>query len=239
LRALSPEIAIRTHHAEVSALSSASWQPFIDGAVIPEQPEAAIAAGRHHAVPFAIGANADETASSVPAIPTVEAYEAMVRAQLPASIADAALAQYPASAYPTPRAAYVRLSTDLRFVCPSREIAETADTAQTEPVFRYFFQYDDPSPLGAVHGLDVPFVFGTFSAILAGGSPYQPTATDLAVSADVQRLWTELARTGTATGWPEYDGATDPTLVIDATLSTATGIRTADCDFWEPFYDAL
>ncbi|HNM41304.1 MAG TPA: carboxylesterase family protein, partial [Giesbergeria sp.] len=88
---------------------------------------------------------------------------------------------YPASAYPTPRAAYVRLTTDSRFVCPSREIADGADAAQGPPVFRYFFQHR-PSALGAVHGLDVPYVFGTFGAIITpGGQPYQPTATDLAL----------------------------------------------------------
>jgi para-nitrobenzyl esterase len=152
-----------------------------------------------------------------------------------------ALARYPASAFPTPRAAYVRLTTDARFVCPAREIAKAADAGQTAPVYRYFFQYRQSSPQGAVHGLDVPFVFGTFSAILLpNGQPYQPTATDLSVQAAMQGYWTRFARTGDPGGtpaWPLYD-ATDSTLVIDATPSTATGIRTTACDFWEPYYDA-
>src|SRR6185503_10210237 len=118
-----------------------------------------------NAVPFVVGANADETGNSAPAIASEAQYQALVRAQLPQPLADMALAQYPASAFPTPRAAYVRLTTDVRFVCPAREIAKAADAGQTAPVYRYFFQFRQSSPLGAVHGLDVPYVFGTFSAI--------------------------------------------------------------------------
>jgi para-nitrobenzyl esterase len=212
----------------------------IDGAVLPAQPEAVIRAGDHHRVPFAIGANADETGNAAPAVPTEAQYQALVRAQLPQPLADLALAQYPASAYPTPRAAYVRLTTDLRFVCPSREIARAVDAAQAEPVYRYFFQHR-ASPLGAVHGLDVPYVFGTFDAVIVNGQPYQPTATDLALSSAIQGYWTRFSRGGDPGGappWPAY-GPGDPSLVLDAAISTATAIRQADCDFWAPYYNAL
>jgi para-nitrobenzyl esterase len=241
LRALPAETLIRALPGDPSALSSSPYNPMIGGAVLPEQPEAAIRAGRHHRVPFAVGANADETGNSAPALPTEAQYQAAVRAMLPQAIADLALAQYPASAYPTPRAAFVRLTTDSRFVCPSREIAKAVSAAQTEPVYRYFFQYR-ASPLGAVHGLDVPYVFGTFDAVLAAnGQPYQPTPTDLALSSAMQGYWTRFARGGDPGGtpaWPAY-GAGDPALVLDAAVSTATAIREADCDFWMPIYNAL
>jgi para-nitrobenzyl esterase len=241
MRGLTAEALIRALPADVSALSSSQYQPMIDGVVQTDQPAHVIAAGAHNAVPFIVGANADETGSSAPMITTDAQYQALVRMQLPQPLADMALARYPSSAFPTPRAAYVRLTTDARFVCPAREIAKAADAGQSAPVHRYFFQYRQPSPFGAVHGLDVPFVFGTFDAIkLMNGSSYQPTATDLAVSAAMQGYWTRFARTGDPAGappWPVYD-ATDPTLVIDATPSTMAGIRTAACDFWQPYYDA-
>ena len=238
MRALPAETIIRALAPDISSLSSSQFQPMIDGVVQTDQPTNVIAAGGHATVPFMVGANADETANSAPAITTQAQYEALVRTQLPQPLADMALARYPASAFPTPRAAYVRLTTDARFVCPSREIAKAVDAGQTDAVYRYFFQYRQPSPLGAVHGLDVPFVFGTFDGIeLPNGGTYTPTATDLAVSASMQTAWTEFARTGTPTGWPAY-GANDPTLVIDATNSVANGIRTSACDFWEPYYDA-
>ena len=236
-RAATAEALTRANAQPVGALAASTYGSVIDGVTLVEQPEAAIRAGRHHAMPIAIGANADETGREAPAITTEAQYTALVQQQF-GPLASAVLAQYPASAYPTPRAAYVRLITDSRFVCPSREIADGADAAQGPPVFRYFFQHR-PSALGAVHGLDVPYVFGTFGAIITpGGQPYQPTATDLALSAAMQGYWTRFARAGDPGGapaWPAHD-ATDPALVLDATITTATGIRAADCDFWKPYY---
>lgn len=236
-RAASVEAMTRAAAAPVGALEGSTFGPVIDGVVLTEQPEDAIEAGRHHAMPIAIGANADETARDVPPGLTQAQYETLVRAQYGA-FANQVLAHYPPD--PTPRAAYVRVTTDSRFVCPSRQIARHADAGQTAAVYRYFFAYR-ATVFGAVHGVDVPFVFGTFSAILVNGQPYQPTASDLALSAAMQGYWTRFARTGDPGGepaWPTY-GAGDPVLVLDNPPATTTGIRTADCDFWAPFYDAL
>ena len=241
MRALPAETVIRALASDISGLSSGDYQPMIDGIVQTDQPDNVIAAGGHSHVPFMVGANADETGNSAPQITTEAQYEALVRMQLPLTIANMALMRYPASAFPTPRAAYVRLTTDSRFVCPAREIARAADAGQTEAVYRYFFQYR-ATPLGAVHGLDVPYVFGTFSGIeTPSGMPYTPNATDLAISSAIQGYWTRFARTGDPGGspaWPMF-GSTDPTLVFDTTTSTIDGIRTAACDFWQTFYDQI
>jgi para-nitrobenzyl esterase len=125
-------------------------------------------------------------------------------------------------------------------VCPSREIAAHADAGQTEPVYRYFFRYA-PNALGAPHGLDVPFVFGTFSAIVVNGSPYEPSGNELALSAAMMDYWSRFARTGDPAGtpaWPAYD-ASDTALVLDAPVTTEAAIRDADCDFWRTYYNAL
>jgi len=242
LRALPAEVLIQALPGDPSALGSSPYQPTIDGTVLLEQPSAAMAAGRHHAVPFLVGANADETGSAAPAVANKAAYQTLIHTQFGTTLGDRILQQYPASRFATPRAAYVRVTTDARFVCPAREIARAADAGQIAPVYRYFFSYAGPSPFGAVHGLDVPFVFGTFDAVVnAAGQPYVPSATDLAVSATFQSAWTQFARTGepgTTPAWPAWTPS-DPTLQIDATLTTAEGIRTADCDFWKPIYDAL
>jgi para-nitrobenzyl esterase len=242
LRALPVATLINALAGDPGALGSSPYQPTIDGSVLVEQPSVAMTAGRHHAVPFLVGANADETGKVAPAVPSETAYQDLVHAQYGTTLGDRVLQQYPASRFATPRAAYVRVTTDSRFVCPAREIARAADAGQTAAVYRYLFQYAGPSQFGVVHGLDVPFVFGTFDALLtAGGQPYQPTATDLAVSATIQTAWTTFARTGvpaTTPAWPVWT-PTDPTLQLDASLSVADGIRTADCDFWRPLYDAL
>jgi para-nitrobenzyl esterase len=237
-RAATAEQLSRANAQPVGVLDGGTYGSVIDGHTLVEQPEAAIAAGRHHHMPFAIGANADETVREAPATLSETAYQNLVRTQFGA-LANAVLAQYPSSSYASPRAAYVRLTTDSRFVCPTREIAAHAVAGQTEPVYRYFFRYA-ATPLGAPHGIEVPFVFGTFDAILVNGVPYVPTAADLALSAAVQSYWSSFARTGTPTGtpaWPAYD-ATDTALDLDNPLTTEAAIRDADCDFWAPYYNA-
>ncbi len=236
LRAATAEAITRAAAAPVGALEGATFGPVIDGVVIVEQPEAAILAGRHHAMPIAIGANADETARDVPPSLTTPQYEALVRTQYGA-LADQVLAHYPPT--PTPRAAYVQVTTDSRFVCPSRQIARHADAGQAAAVYRYFFTHR-ATALGAVHGIEIPYVFGTFDSIVVNGQPYQPTAIDLRLTAAMQGYWTRFARTGDPGGtpaWPIYDPS-DPVIVLADPVTTATGIRASLCDFWAPFYDA-
>jgi len=84
-------------------------------------------------------------------------------------------------------------------------------------------------------------VFGNFDAILINGTPYVPSANDLALSTAVQGYWTRFARTGDPAGtpaWPTYD-ASDTALVLDNPLVTEAALRDADCDFWRPYYNAL
>jgi para-nitrobenzyl esterase len=49
--------------------------------------------------------------------------------------------------------------------------------------------------------------------------------------------WARFARTGDPNGgnavtWPKYDATTDQHLVLDATISTGTGLHKTNCDFW-------
>lgn len=234
LRALTAQQIVSTLPASASILVSTPYQPVIDGTIQPEQPAAAIAAGRHNHVTFMIGSNADETGKQVPAIADEQAYEQALSAQYGA-LASQVLAHYPASNFPTPRAAYVRVTTDARFVCPTRGFARDFATSQTEPAFRYLFQYP-ATVFGAVHGIELPFVFGTVGAIVVNGTPHTPTAVELAVTAAMQTDWTTFARTGTPAGapaWPVYSTATDPARTFDVTTGVTLGIRTVDCDFWD------
>lgn len=212
--------------------------PYVDGRVIPEQPHAAIRAGRHNRVPFVIGANADETARSAPQIPTVAAYEALIRAEL-RGLADPVLALYPASAFPSPRDAYVAVTTDAQFVCNARADARDAARGQTEPVYRYFWtQGLDASPrlaaFGAYHAVELFFVWDNLT--LAG---YAPTAEESSLARTVGGYWTSLAARGDPNGpgrptWPTYDHVVDPSLVLDAGgTEVQNGVRNERCDFWD------
>jgi para-nitrobenzyl esterase len=234
LRALTAEAVVRAAAPDPSILVSTPYQPVIDGTIQPVLPVTALANGSFNHVPFMVGSNAQETGGAVPAVPDEATYAKLLTDEFGATLETKIIAQYPVSRFGTPRAAYVRVTTDARFVCPTRTVARNATAGQTDAVYRYFFEYAD-SPVGAVHGLEIPFVFGTFDGILVNGVPYQPTAADLAVSAAVQADWTSFARTGTPSGtptWPRWD-ATDPVRGFTATPDVEVGVRTADCDFWD------
>lgn len=232
LRAATAEALTRALPADVSALGSASYGPNVDGDLLPEQAEDAIAAGRSAQVPLLVGANADETSTAAPLTMSQSTYESIIRATFGQTLGDQVLAEY--AAVTPARAAYVRVTSDYRFICPSREIARSASTL---PSRRYFFRYA-PGPYGAVHGIEIPYLFATFSAVTVNGNPYTPTATDLALSASIQSLWTEFARTGAVSTWPTWDDS-DPALVLDATVSVETAPGATHCDFWRPIYEAL
>ena len=236
LRAASAEEVVAALPADVGALGSSTYGPAIGTDVLPVQPEAAIQAGDHHAVPFLVGANADETNLEAPLGMTQPQVDSIVRASFGATLGDAILAEY--AGITPPRAQYVRITSDYRFICPSREIARSAAAGQSEPARRYFFRYA-PSAAGAPHGLDVVYVFGTFDAVLVDGEPYVATATDLALSATMQAHWTAFAASGTPDPeWTEWDDS-DPAMVYDATSAVAAAPGVEHCDFWRPIYEAL
>ncbi len=237
LRALGAEAVVRARPGviDVATGRGTDWGPAVDGALLPESPADAIAAGRDHPVPVIIGANLDETARSVAPIASCAAYEALVRRHFPAG-ANAVLAIYPCADYPTPRDAFVALTSDLRFICPSRAVARARVRAGTAPLYRYFFTHhldNARQQQGAFHGLELAFVFGHLATPL-----YQPSAGELELSAAMGGYWARFAATGDPNGdgalaWPEYDASGDLHLELATPVRAADGVRAAQCDAWD------
>jgi para-nitrobenzyl esterase len=219
---------------DISAFGRLSYDGAIDGTLVPAAPLELIAQGKHHHVPFLVGSNASETGNAVPAIPTVEDYEERVKALVGEKLAPAVLAVYPASEYPTPRAAYVALTTDAKFTCSARKAARAVSGAQSEPVFRYVYTHvADNAPsqlkaLGAFHGAELPYVFGN---VFIGS--YVPGPGDMAVVSAFNGFWSRFAASGDpGGGWTRY-AATDPYMRIASPLALEAGYRSKQCDFWD------
>ncbi|HYN40522.1 MAG TPA: carboxylesterase family protein, partial [Thermoanaerobaculia bacterium] len=234
LRALPFEAVLRALPPVVTVASSSGqlWGPAVDGFVLRDSPEVVIGKGEHNRVPFVVGANADETGSAAPPVATEAEYRALVAAQA-GLLAPLVLAQYPASAYATPRKAYIAVTSDARFICPSRRFARAAASGGS-PTFRYFFSYPANRLYGAVHGIELPFVFGAFDAIPG----YSPGATERALSESMNASWARFAATGDPSVpggviWPAYDAVRDRTFVWDAPTASVDGIRSEACDFWD------
>ncbi len=218
----------------VSVTSSTGqlWGPSVDGFVLRDSPKTAMEKGEHNKVTVVVGSNADETGQAAPFISTEAEYRALITSQV-GLLAPLVLAQYPASAYPTPRKAYVAVTTDARFVCPSRQYARAASKGGSR-VYRYFFSYPANRLFGAIHAVELPFVFGSFGAIPG----FSPDATTLNLSAQMNAAWGRIAAEGdpNAPGfpeWPVYNPVADRTLVWDATSAAVDGIRTQNCNFWD------
>lgn len=90
--------------------------------------------------------------------------------------------------------------------------------------------------LGACHGLDVPFVFGSLTqpgiARFTGGGP-----PALALADFVQEAWLAFARTGDPSTptqpWPRYDREHRPTMVLGPECFVADDPLAGERRFWE------
>jgi para-nitrobenzyl esterase len=218
----------------------ADYYEVVDGWVLPEAPEAAIAAGKHNHMPIALGTTLDEYAQIVDLlvtgpVDTEAAYEAILESWFGKSAAQQVLAVYPAASYATPRAALVAVISDDLMNCPTRRAARAARVGQTEPVWRYLWTHAPESgpwvQYGAAHGTEVPFVFHTLD-------DFGPPPDELTLSDSVIGYWTRFAATGDPSGegaapWPAYDVASDPYLALDVQAALGAGFRTAECDFWD------
>lgn len=238
LREMSPAGLLDAYPPEVDVggLGPTPYGLSIDGVVLPEEPIDAIEAGAHNRVPFAVGANADETSTSTPPALTESQYEAIVAATFGALAADV-LGEYPVAEYGSAWSAMYHLTTDVKFVCPTRGIARAAAASQEEPVFRYFFLegLDNAyAEFGAFHGVELPFVFGRVD--VAG---YDAPPGEVALSGAMMGFWRSLAATGDPGSgadpvWEPCGPSGEAAIFLEGgDVRMEDGVRTEKCDFWE------
>lgn len=220
-------------YPNVAALGQ-GWGPHVDGVIVPKPALSAMAEGTHNAVPLIVGANRDETANAGVSL-TAQEYEALVQSTF-GPLSDMVLAVYPVADYGDDgTAAFVALTSDVKFICNARRAARAADAGQDAPVFRYHFAYDayDAPPNmtpAAFHGLELVYIFGNFAPYVANGS-------DLLLMNRMQAAWARFAATGDPSGpdlpWPEYVAAEDNGALLDEPPDLFNGVRTTQCDFWD------
>lgn len=215
------------------------YGPNVDGHVFPRQPIDIIRDRGHATMPVIIGNSTDETMLFVNAVGPVNdaaSYAAGIEKVFGSGNAASIAARYPLQAYPSPRAAFVRLTTDALFTCQSRRVARTLTEAGNPPVYRYLFSHmleNDPQQkaLGAVHTIEHAFLFPWQGS-------YRPTADDLKVQNAMLAYWSSMAKNGTpgsAAGvvWQPYTQAQDAYLEIAPTIALKSGAQDAQCDFWD------
>lgn len=205
--------------------------PTVDGRVLPVEPRAAVAAGAAAGLEMLIGTNRDEVTffslgDDDAARMDEEGLLRRVRHMAPQAPAEALVAAYRAAlterGEPSdPRDVWVAAASDVVFRWPSLRLA--AAHRAHGPAYVYLFTWETPAldgVLGACHGLELPFVFGTVRhqevAMFSGGGP---AANELATA--MQDAWVAFARTGdpstdTPGAWPQWDPVRRATMVWGA-----------------------
>jgi para-nitrobenzyl esterase len=215
--------------------------PNVDGRVLPQSLDTALATGQFTRVPVINGSTRDEwrlfvAIGELSGSPVTEQnYLAMIAGTLGVSpeVAAVVAARYPLSAYPSPSVALGAVGTDAIFACPALTVSKAV--SRFVPTYGYEFADRDAPPLlppvsfpqGAAHASELPYLFR-----LPIGGTLTPEQQQLA--AGMRRLWTGFAASGTPPGWPRFTQARQPllSLVPPRPVVATDFAATHQCAFW-------
>jgi para-nitrobenzyl esterase len=229
-----------------------AWQPCIDGDLVPEQPLHAIANGRGADVPLLVGSNRDEYKLFMVAdrvrLDDRKLHERL-RRQLPEfdangeRLVDRALETYSRTVGRRGRDASERWSAfmgDRIFHYPATRLADVQADRQPD-TYSYLFEWVPPvagRAVGACHGIELPFVFGSVSSGLGRvGLIANPSAQRLC--ARIQDSWIAFARTGNPgheelPDWPAYSRFCRYTMSLTDHCSLREDPHQKGREFWDP-----
>ena len=197
----------------------------VDGYIFPKAPAEVFATGKEQRVPLLIGNNARERTPRTTPEEVKAAMDAMY----------GPLAQKARALYITPDPLYgpvdAQWVVDTMYRCP---VVAQLNWHVGAGNAGYEYQFDRAAPgreaLGAVHGAEVPYVFGAL------GSAY--TAMDREISAAIQQYWTNFAKTGNPNSaslppWPKFDASARGYLEFtDSGPQGREGLRRPFCDLY-------
>ncbi|HMA07326.1 MAG TPA: carboxylesterase family protein, partial [Ramlibacter sp.] len=219
--------------------------PIPDGAMLPTDPIAAIAAGNYNKVPVLAGNTADEGKLFAPfltllggppgfKIPDATRFTMMqnFNPDAPATLTEADILDPAYAPSGTPTTGWTAKATLLSsvFMIPSRDNVLNTLKARQANVWYYQFKWaQEPAPwntiYGAAHAFDLPFIFGNFGPSLfsnaANSSANKPGR--LALSAAMMATIGAFARNGDpnnsalGTTWPAWPSK----LIFDASQTQA------------------
>jgi carboxylesterase type B len=218
------------------------FQPVVDGHVIPARPLDRIVAGAAADVDLLVGTNTDDwrlflaitgmigqVNAQLLAGPVAEhGYLALGAYGLPVETALTAYrAHYPEA---SPGELLAAVQTDWWVRIPAIRLAD-AHVSSTSGTYMYEFAWPAPG-LGAVHAVEVPFVFDSLGrdarlfGPLLGDDPPQELADTM------HAAWVSFATSGDP-GWPEYDLDRRTTMRFDAVSQLVEDPRAWERDLWQ------
>ncbi len=229
--------------------------PVVDGDSLPVNPTTFVRDGGVADIPVMIGTTRDEqklyVARERPELSDAELV-AQVRAAIPRRAADRAaevVEVYRASRVgrglgATNHDIIDAVMTASRFRIPAVRLAE-AQVAHQPRTFLYQFDWESPArrgAMGARHGLEIPFVFGTID--LPGNDRTIGTGEAVArLSEQMMDAWIAFARTGDPAHlgigeWPAYDPTTRTTMVFGPETGAVAAPFEEERAIWEEMLGA-
>jgi carboxylesterase type B len=184
--------------------------PFVDGGVVPDSPMHAVAAGRGSALPLLIGTTEEEFNAAARMAPADD--EEVGKTLSALGLDDAGIAAYRANAQ-VQGDQIGQAVTDRMFRVPALRVAE-ARSVGPAPTYHYEFQWRTPAlgGLGAVHCLDLPFVFDVLddphATVVAGDVVPQELADRMHAN------WVAFV-TDNDPGWAPFRNDSRRTMVFD------------------------
>jgi para-nitrobenzyl esterase len=246
------DVGVRRHIERANSYTATAIRA-VDGSVMKQPVQQALAEGNFHKVPVLAGNNRDEfnwfialneLAAGKPL--RAEEYVPTLIKQYGEEKGQKIAAAYPLAKYGSPSEALAAAQTSWFFVCPSframRSIAKHA------PVYAYeFIDTQAPPafkpvsfPYGAGHTLEIQYLFPRFHG--ARGTPHDLSGAQARLSTEMTGYWTRFAAKGDPNGgsaprWDRFTGKEGPVqLLSPAGTRTAadTGVDRM-CGFWDAF----
>jgi para-nitrobenzyl esterase len=237
--------AVAVSHAPDMAAARVvpTFAPVVDGAVLPQEPLRAIREGASSSVPVMIGTNRDEMEimrlldKSIYDFGDDEIERRAVH--LFGDLSDEALSLYRGPERGTTENVWTAVDTDRTFLMPAIALAE-AHAAAGGATWLYLFTWTTNAfggRMGAVHTLEIPFVFNNFSL---GASPELtggPPADAQTLGERMHRTWAQFALHGDPThdgipAWAPYEAETRATMTFDTECAVVRDPQRARREFW-------
>ena len=187
-----------------------SFQPVVDGYVVPAQVWKLLAVGSFARVPLLLGSNAEECNMWMSSLQPEEEATVVAGARAELALYMGAVwpkykRQFPPAEYGSVMAATSKMMTVAEFYAPARFAAHCV-SHRGVPAFLYYFTQEPPATSwGATHTTEIPYVFGTERDAGSGGEE----SADARLSAVMSGYWASFAATGDPNGdgrpqWPAY-----------------------------------
>lgn len=201
-------------------------QPIVDGKILPEKPMDALRNGYAKEIIVMAGTSRDELKSTSAGNPSLrnldeERLAPMLNSLVSPEIVPGLIAGYRESISTsgksaTPSEIYACISTDQLFRIPTIRLIE-AQQDNGARAYNYLCMYPSPAmggTLGAMHGLDNPFLFGALDKEFTGNGPEQQALAKKIQDSCIAFLQTGNPSCESAGEWPEY-GRERKTMVFD------------------------